>query len=35
MRPLTCDQGYESVLLGQGYHISLGTVIDEYGAVVE
>jgi hypothetical protein len=35
MEPLTEDQGYDNVLLGQGYRKPRGVVIDEYGATVE
>jgi hypothetical protein len=35
MKPLTLDKGYENVLLGQGYRIPHGAVIDEYGAMME
>lgn len=35
MKNLTYDLGYDNVLLGQGYHRLLGTVMDWYGSMVE
>jgi hypothetical protein len=34
-KPLTLYRAYDNVLLGQGYHIPHGAVIDEYGVMVE
>jgi hypothetical protein len=35
MKPLTYDRGYDNVLLGQGYSMSQGAMINGYGAMVE
>jgi hypothetical protein len=35
MKPLTLNQQYDNVLLGQGYRTPRGAVIDEYGEMVE
>jgi hypothetical protein len=35
MNPLIKDQGYDNMLLVQGYRTPRGEVIDEYGAMVE
>jgi hypothetical protein len=35
VKPLTLDQGCDSVLLGQSNRTPHGAVIDEYGAMVE
>jgi hypothetical protein len=35
MKLLTEDRGYDNELLSQGYRTPHGTVIDEYGAVVQ
>jgi hypothetical protein len=34
MKLLIYDQGYDNVLLGQGYRTPRGAVRDEYGAMV-
>jgi hypothetical protein len=35
MKPLTCDRGYDDVLLGQGYCTPHRVVIDGYVTMVE
>jgi hypothetical protein len=35
MKPLTLDQGYDNVLLGQSYRTPHGAMIHVYGAMVE
>jgi hypothetical protein len=35
MKPLTWDEVYDSLLLGQGYHILEDAIKGEYGTMVE
>jgi hypothetical protein len=35
MKRQAWDQGYENVLLGQGYHTPQAALIFEYGLIVE